>query len=86
LNPGNFGWGWVNMTRSLPILSLLLIVASNVAHAQGSSGTQEQQRACRPDVLRFCRDLHDDYAIANCLRANVEKLRPPCRKVINGGQ
>jgi hypothetical protein len=51
----------------------------------GHSGTPEQQRACRPDVIRHCRGMSDDYAIEGCLRANVERLRPACRHVIQGG-
>ena len=74
---------------------LLLVVSTaaiawqvGAAQAQGFGdhrGTLEQQRACRPDVVRHCRGMSDDYAIAGCLRSNVERLRPACRHVIQGG-
>jgi hypothetical protein len=36
-------------------------------------------------MLRYCRQLHDDFAVADCLRAHVTTLRGSCRKVIQGG-
>jgi hypothetical protein len=78
------------MTRYLPVLGLWLAVSSAVilptaASAQeGHLGTPEQQRACRPDVLRHCRGMQDDNQIAGCLRANVQHLRSACRQVIEG--
>jgi hypothetical protein len=80
------------MIRYLPVLALSLaifptLVLPTVASAQeGHLGTPEQQRACRPDVLRHCRGIQDDNAIAGCLSQNVQHLRPACRKVIEGGR
>jgi hypothetical protein len=67
-------------------LALALMPASAVAQYYGGHhGTAEQQRACRPDVLRHCRGLSEDYAIADCLRDHAHYLRPACRRVISGG-
>jgi hypothetical protein len=43
--------------------------------APGHLGTPEQQRACRPDVQRFCREMQNqgDYAIADCLKTNERR-------------
>ena len=71
--------------RNFATSALLMAVLTTPAAAQqGHMGTQEQQRACQRDALRFCRDAHDDYATANCLRANMHKLRPACRDVLEG--
>jgi hypothetical protein len=78
------------MVRLLPVLGLSLallptVFAATVASAQeGHLGTPEQQRACRPDVLRHCRGIQGDNEIAGCLRANAQNLRSACRKVIEG--
>jgi hypothetical protein len=74
----------------LLVVSTVAIAWQTVGAVQGQEfgnnrGTVEQQRACRPDVVRHCRGMSDDYAIEGCLRANVERLRPACRHVIQGG-
>jgi hypothetical protein len=78
------------MQRYLLLMVSTVAIAWQVGAAQGRDfgahmGTPEQQRACRPDVVRHCRGMSDDYAIEGCLRANVERLRPACRQVIQGG-
>jgi hypothetical protein len=64
-------------------LVVILLAAPCAALAQ-HAGTPQQQAACRPDVLRFCRGIRDDYAVADCLRANAGRLRHSCRNVIEG--
>ena len=65
-------------------LTVLPAVYSAPGHAQDHGGTAEQQRACRADVIRYCRGIRDDFAIADCLRAHSERLHPACRRVIEG--
>jgi hypothetical protein len=75
------------MKRHLPILTLALAIlpAAALAAEEKHLGTPQQQRACRPDVLKFCRAVQGgDIAIAKCLEANADKLTPACRKVIEG--
>jgi hypothetical protein len=77
------------MIRHFFILVVATVAASSVGCAQdsraaGHKGTAEQQRACRPDVLRLCHGIHDDDAVFQCLRTSIEKLRPACREVISG--
>jgi hypothetical protein len=75
------------MKRYLPAVMLSLAVLPAAASAQEKhAGTPEQQRACRPDVVRHCRGVHEDQAIFECLRANANSLRPACRAVIEGGR
>jgi hypothetical protein len=76
------------MIRYLLALALSLTVLPAVASAEQSHmGTPEQQRACRPDVQRLCRGMEKqgDYAIADCLRTNMQRLRPACRRVFESG-
>jgi hypothetical protein len=71
------------MIRALAIAVLSSVILSTAALGQ-HQGTPEQQRACRHDATRLCRNEGDDYAIANCLRANIGRLRPACRAVMEG--
>ncbi len=74
------------MIRVMPALALLLTLGVTPATAQerGHAGTASQQRACRSDVLRYCRDEHEDYAMADCLRAHTRQLHPACRQALGG--
>jgi hypothetical protein len=82
--------GEVRMVRYLPILMLSLAIlptsvpAEEGRAAAGHRGTLQQQRACRSDVLRHCRDIkdQDDYAIAVCLKAHEHQLSPACRQAL----
>jgi hypothetical protein len=75
------------MKRYLSVLAVSAAILPAILPLQARAqhqGTPEQQRACRPDAVRLCRGLHEDNAIANCLRANVGRLHPACRRVIEG--
>jgi len=53
------------------------------------AGTPEQDRACRSDAWKFCRDFVPDVAqITACMNRNISKLSPACRSQFNkpGGQ
>ena len=65
--------------------AVLPAVACAEGGPQGHLGTPQQQRAWRPDVQRLCRGMQGDYAIADCLRANTQRLTPACRRVIEAG-
>ena len=50
-----------------------------------SSGTPEEQAACKPDVVRFCKPSgsgHDEMAILFCLKENRVKISKACLKVL----
>jgi len=72
---------WSNPMRTS--LVLILLAAPCAALAQ-HAGTPHQQAACRPDVLRLCHGIRDDYAVADCLRAHASRLSRGCRNVIEG--
>jgi hypothetical protein len=46
-------------------------------------GTNSDQRACRNDAVRFCRDvIEDDMAVLNCFLSNRTKLSRACDAVL----
>ena len=61
---------------------LLSVPASTVVLAH--SGTDQEEKACTPDVQRFCRKLMDqnDLIILSCLKENRTKLSHSCRDVL----
>ena len=74
------------VARCLQLLALSLAIMPSVVFAQGEPhmGSPQQQRACRVDVLRHCQGVHEDLAIADCLKANAPKLHLACRHVVEG--
>lgn len=70
------------------ILAAAALAASTTAAL--SSGTPEEQAACRPDVIRFCKPSgsgNDEMAILFCLKENRTKISKACLKVLeNNGQ
>jgi hypothetical protein len=49
-------------------------------------GTQDQQQACTPDVMRLCADsVPDVNRIVACLRHNRSNLSAPCGAVFGAG-
>ncbi len=46
-------------------------------------GTPEDQRACRSDAVKFCKDMIDnDDAVLRCFQANRVNLTPGCQAVL----
>jgi hypothetical protein len=48
-------------------------------------GTPEDQRACRQDAIKLCRnvlDQNDSMVVLQCFLANRTKLSAPCRGVL----
>jgi hypothetical protein len=69
------------MHKFLLALLLSVLVSTNVlAH----SGTEQDEKACAPDVQRLCRKLMDqgDFTILACLKENRPKLSAACRYVL----
>jgi hypothetical protein len=70
------------MKKFLVALILLSVPVSTSAVAH--SGTDQDEKACAPDVQRFCRKLMDqgDFTILACLKENRPKLSAACRGVL----
>jgi hypothetical protein len=65
-------------------LALMLLSVSVSTSALAHSGTEQDEKACAPDVHRFCRKLLDqgDFTILACLKENRPKLSNACRQVL----
>jgi len=82
------------MTRSLFLLAILLTSAVTPARAQQQPsfplppfltprGTPEDQRNCRPDAIRLCKEVIDnDSATLRCFQARRRELSPACLAVL----
>ncbi|HZL29852.1 MAG TPA: hypothetical protein VFC54_02175 [Pseudolabrys sp.] len=74
------------------VLIMLLSSASGWAQADKSNpapsgglftGTAEEQAACSPDAVEFCRDdIPATFAVLACLQAHREKLKKACQEVL----
>lgn len=77
--------------------AVLIIMASNnigwaqsdksAAPSPGSGdlfkGTPEEQAACSPDAVKFCRDdLADSFKVLACLQDHRDKLKKACLDVL----
>jgi hypothetical protein len=73
------------MLRTL-LVATLLASATTMSFAQNArSGTPEEQKACAPDVSRYCRAVmnESDLTILGCLKAYRTKLSKKCDKVLS---
>ena len=81
------------MVRSLFLLAILMASAAAPAQAQNPPiplppfltprGTPEDQRACRPDAARLCKEvMGDDDAVLRCFQARRQMLSPACAAVL----
>ena len=70
------------MHKFVLVLILLFVAVSTSALAH--SGTEQDEKACAPDVQRFCRKLIDqgDLTILACLKENRPKLSAAFRNVL----
>jgi hypothetical protein len=65
---------------------LLSIAGAFPAMSAEYRGTQDQQQACTPDVMRLCADsVPDVNRIVACLRHNRSNLSAPCGAVFGVG-
>ena len=81
------------MARSLFLLAILMAASTAPVQAQNPPiplppfltprGTPEDQRNCRPDAVRLCKDhMGDDDATLRCFQANRAKLSAACAGVL----
>ena len=69
------------MTRSI-LLIAAAIVFSGTALAQ-SSGTLEEQAACRASVKRYCAQaIQGGDIVLSCLQQNRPRISKACRQVL----
>ncbi len=67
-------------SRMLPIVAWAAIAAAASAASAEPSYTLKDVTACSKDAMRLCRDkLPDLDRIQDCMKANIDRLRPACR-------
>lgn len=73
------------MIRSLVVAALLVTTAAGAfAQSAQRSGTPEEQKACAPDVSRYCREVMNDgdLTILACLKSVRPKISKKCDAVL----
>ena len=85
------------MIRSAALVLAGSLLCASASFAQGPpplplplpfpnfQGTPEEQRACRPDVVKMCKEVlgqNDNTIVLRCLQANKVKLSPSCHGVL----
>ena len=74
------------MLGRIAFAAALTLTAVTMASAQGQ-GDARERAACRPDVMRFCKqiikDTNDDViSILNCLQSNRARISKACNQVL----
>jgi hypothetical protein len=80
------------MTRRLIfIFAILLVSSANALFAQTPppgpgglfEGTPQEQAACHPDVMKFCREsVPDTMRVLACLQAQRDRISKACQEVL----
>jgi hypothetical protein len=70
------------MVRTGLFAAAHMLAAVTSASAQGQ-GDARERAACRPDVMRFCKQLIKDnndnvFSILNCLQSNRARISRAC--------
>jgi hypothetical protein len=74
------------MLGRIVFATALTLAAVTMASAQGQ-GDARERAACRPDVMRFCKqvikDTNDDvFSILNCLQSHPARISRACNAVL----
>lgn len=69
------------------VVALATISTASVAQQRGAQGTAQEQAACKPDVIKFCKPLlasntPSTFSILTCLQGNREQISKACRAVL----
>jgi hypothetical protein len=73
--------------RILCALAVLASIGLSAAYAE-TSGTKEQQAACKPDVRRLCGKIGrgDEQKYRDCLQSHFQELSQKCQQVLMNPQ
>ena len=72
------------MKKFLATAALIVALPTLVLAQQQGGGTDQERKACSPDVTRYCSKVADqgDLVVLSCLQQNRPKLSPACNKVL----
>jgi hypothetical protein len=83
----------MSMTKYMLAAIILTALAGGYASTspaqaeQEYRGTPAQQKACRPNVFRFCAgEIPNVRKITECLRRNISRLTPDCAAIFAAEQ
>jgi hypothetical protein len=74
---------------SLAMVMLVSATVSSLAQGMvvpfpGFQGTRNEQDACKPAVMKFCREaLPDTFRILDCLQKNRPRIGKACQQVLS---
>ena len=75
------------MVREISLAAALTLATVTSVAAQGQ-GNEKERAACRPDVMRFCKEFvkddknEDVVSILNCLESNKSRISKACSQVL----
>jgi Cysteine rich repeat len=73
------------MLHTLGLFAVLLVGTGTAWAQSGMPHTPAEERACRGDAHRFCKDvLSDEFQVASCLQERRNHVSPACRTVLQG--
>jgi len=72
------------MVRSVSlVLAVILLSAATLAQAQYAQENTPEDRACRGDARRFCKDdIPDQFKVGSCLQMHRDRLSRACKAVM----
>jgi len=71
------------MVRSVSLVIVLLLISSAASAQNRFRPATPEDRACRGDARRFCRDaIPDQFRVASCLQEHRNRISRACRSVL----
>ena len=73
------------MLRSVSLVLAVFLTSSAALAQTYSQENTPEDRACRGDARRFCKDdIPDQFKVGSCLQANREQLSRTCKTMLEG--
>ena len=73
------------MLRSVSLVLAVCLTSSAALAQTYSQENTPEDRACRGDARRFCKDdIPDQFKVGSCLQANKERLSRTCKTMLEG--
>jgi hypothetical protein len=68
--------------KALVSAALIVALPALAMAQQQGGGTDQERKACSPDVTRYCSKVADqgDLVVLSCLQQNRPKISPACNK------
>jgi hypothetical protein len=70
------------MNRLLALAASALALSLAMTSTAPAATADEQSKACRADAIKLCSaEIPDKEKITACMKQNLDKLSPECRKM-----